>query len=152
MIVGVIQVVLSISKIMVIFDISRFSVSHVYWEYLMKGITAHCEQQSNQLEVHNDYGQNCLLTDNTSSNSNAGDTKCISSWSVQHTLVSLGYGSRRPTRMLPMSQYCTCALPGFMIQVRHQTHEAIDSSCQKSMMLVVGGGSIMVYSWVSWST
>lgn len=41
---------------MVILDIPQFSVSRVYREYLRKGITAHSEQQSEQLEVHNNHG------------------------------------------------------------------------------------------------
>lgn len=50
----------SISEIVGIFDIYQSKVSCMYWEYLMKAITADCEQSSSQQDILNDYDQRCL--------------------------------------------------------------------------------------------
>lgn len=90
MIIGARWIEHSISEIVETFDISQSMVLHVYLEYLMESITAYHGQYSGQL-VLNDQGRSNLAR--------ARNTRCIATRSVQHSLASMLYRSRKLTRV-----------------------------------------------------
>lgn len=76
----------------------RSKTSCVYREYLMEGITAHYDRQhSGRTWVLNDNDQRCLARI-VCGNLKATLTQIRRS--VQGSLASIGYGSRRPTMTL----------------------------------------------------
>ncbi len=99
----------SISEIVSEFNIPRCTVSRVCHEYLISGITSHHGLRSKRPRALNDRDQrrvrrvvrgNRLVTlHEMTAEINVGCTMDVSVRTVQRNLVSMGYGSRRPTRV-----------------------------------------------------
>lgn len=98
----------SITEVVLAFNFPRSTVSRVYREYLA-GITSHGGQRSGRPRMLNDEDLKRLdsivcanryaTLDEITAAFNAGGTKQVSRRSVQRCLASMGYVSRRPTRV-----------------------------------------------------
>jgi hypothetical protein len=99
----------SISEVVLTFDISRSTVSRVYVEYLMEDITTHCRQRSGRPRVLNDCDQphrarivcgnrQAALAEITPI-FNVGGARHTSGRPVQRSLDTMGYRSRRLTKV-----------------------------------------------------
>lgn len=98
-----------ISEIVSMFDIHLTMVYHVYWEYLMEGITAHSGQHHGWLWLLSDHELSHLaiisyLNRQTTlaqiiSPIIAENTNCISSRLAWNSLTSMGYGTRCSTKL-----------------------------------------------------
>jgi hypothetical protein len=99
----------SISEDVQQFNISQSTVSCVYWEYLMEDITTHRGQHSGrpQVLIYSDQwhlarivrGNRQVTLAEITSAFNAGGASRISNRTIQHSLASMRYGTRRPKKI-----------------------------------------------------
>jgi transposase len=141
-----------ISDVVLSFNILWSMVSCVCREYLVEGTSTHRGQRSGRPQVLNDRDQRRLaridcgnrqatLAEITST-FNAGGTRPISSRSVQRSLASMGYGSRRPTRVP-------------LLTARHRTKQitwACEVATVATVPLFTSYTTLLTLTWCSQTT
>lgn len=189
MLVGARRMGHSIADIVSEFNIPRSTVSRVCREYGISGITSHHGQRSGRPPALNDRDRRrlCRIVNvnrhatlrQITAGINVGRTRDVSDRTVRRNLSSLGYGSRRPTRVplltarhrlqrlswarehigWSLDQWKTVAWSDESrfqlvradgrVRVWRRPHEAMDPNCQQGTVQA-GGGSIMVWAVFTW--
>lgn len=190
MVVGARRMGHSISEIVSEFNIPRSTVSRVCREYLISGITTHHGQRSGRPRALNERDQRQvrrIISSNRqvtlremTAEINVSRTTNVCVRTVQRNVTSMGYGSRRPTRVplldarhrlqrlswardhigWTLDDWKTVAWSDESrfrlvradgrVRVWRRPHEAMDPSCQQGTVQA-GGGSIMVWGVFTWT-